>query len=395
MIGVDVGSGDRLALGVLAQYRMATTDQMHRVIAPKVRIEQTRRRLARLRTEGLIDRITLPQAGRTRVWFPTAYGVQLASEWPEMRGHRPSKAVSHPTAVRLKAGHTLTVTETALVFLEDARRRGELCRPLDWIPEVHHPIGGGEAVIPDALLYYRCGPVDGEGGAMLRAFVEVDRATMGPERLAAKLSAYERLYHYVPAVPGRRPTLQEPAVEEWRRRYPLFPRILFVLDGTGPAGVDNRIGALHAGARLLAPSRFPYDVPVLVAPLANLLHHGPPPHPCGVPSTTPTSGSPGPTLGIDRRNARATAANRFQAGPRGAERRGQGRQQREARKQGAERTGTGYLLPQRVRTRSARSGRARSDRPALGMVVPVGAGPPGPRENKGPVPVGRIWPLRL
>lgn len=107
---------------------------------------------------------------------------------------------------------------------------------------------------------------------MLRAFVEVDRATMGPERLAAKLAAYECLYRYVPVVPGRRPTVQETAVEEWRRRYPLFPRVLFVLDGTGPAGVENRISALRAGAGLLA--RFPYDVPVLVAPLADLLQHG-------------------------------------------------------------------------------------------------------------------------
>ncbi|MFJ9362317.1 hypothetical protein [Streptomyces mirabilis] len=40
MIGVDAGSGDRLALGVLTPYRMATTEQMHRVIAPEVRIEQ-------------------------------------------------------------------------------------------------------------------------------------------------------------------------------------------------------------------------------------------------------------------------------------------------------------------------------------------------------------------
>ena len=190
MIDVDAGSGDRMALAVLAQYRMATTEQMHRVLAPKVRIEQTRRRLARLRVKGLVDRITLPQAGRTRVWFPTSYGVQLASEWPEMRGHRPSRTVSDPTAVRLKAGHALTVTETALAFLEDARRCGETCRPLDWIPEVHHPIGSGEAVIPDALLYYRHSPADGAGGAMLRAFVELDRATMGPERLAAKLTAW-------------------------------------------------------------------------------------------------------------------------------------------------------------------------------------------------------------
>lgn len=54
--------------------------------------------------------------------------------------------------------------------------------------------------------------------------------------------------------------------------HPLFPRLLFVLDGTGPAGVENRISALHAGAGLLA--HFPYDVPVLAAPLADLLQHG-------------------------------------------------------------------------------------------------------------------------
>ncbi|PKT67318.1 hypothetical protein CW362_41065 [Streptomyces populi] len=55
----------------------------------------------------------------------------------------------------MKAGHTLTVTETALVFLQDARRRGDVHEPLDWIPEVHHPIGSGEAVASDALLYSR------------------------------------------------------------------------------------------------------------------------------------------------------------------------------------------------------------------------------------------------
>ncbi|MDI5905452.1 MULTISPECIES: hypothetical protein [Streptomyces] len=61
-----MGSGDRMASAVLAQYRMAATEHMHQVIAPSVRIERTRR-LARLRTEGLVDRITLPQAGRMKV----------------------------------------------------------------------------------------------------------------------------------------------------------------------------------------------------------------------------------------------------------------------------------------------------------------------------------------
>ncbi|MFC8515670.1 replication-relaxation family protein [Streptomyces sp. NPDC057257] len=274
MIDVDTGGDDRLALAVLTQYRMATTEQMHRVIAPEVRSEQTRRRLAKLRDEGLIDRITLPRSGRLRVWFPTSYGVHIASEWPELRGRRPPKSVSDPTAARLRMGHTLTVTETALVFLEEARRRGELCRPLDWIPEVQHSLGSGEAVIPDALLYYVRG---GENGSLLRAFVEVDRATMGPERLAAKITAYARLYSYVPTSPGQpRPAFgQEPAREAWRRYYPIFPRLLFVLDGTGPVGVHTRIRALHAAAKDPALTLFLQTVPVLAAALADLRTQGP------------------------------------------------------------------------------------------------------------------------
>ena len=82
MIGVNAGNGDRMALGVLTQYQMATTEQMHQVITPQLRIEQTQRRLARLREEGPVEGISLPQAGQTRVWFPTAYGVQ-PTEIPE------------------------------------------------------------------------------------------------------------------------------------------------------------------------------------------------------------------------------------------------------------------------------------------------------------------------
>ncbi|MER6678946.1 replication-relaxation family protein [Streptomyces sp. NPDC000983] len=278
MVQVDAGGGDRLALAVLVQYRMATTGQVHVLVAPGVRIEQTRRRLVKLRSEGLIERVTLPQAGRMRVWYPTGFGVRVASEWPELRGRRPPRLASDSTAARLRAGHTLAVTATGLAFVQDARRLGDTCHPLDWIPEVHHPLGAGEAVIPDALLYYqRRGRNAGEGGSMLRAFVEIDRATMGPERLAAKISAYARLHDYVPAPPpGRRPALGDPApVEGWRRLYPLFPRLLFVLDHVGPRGIETRIDALHAAARNPALTGFLRTVPILVAPLADVLRGGP------------------------------------------------------------------------------------------------------------------------
>ncbi|MFF4911310.1 replication-relaxation family protein [Streptomyces sp. NPDC001260] len=278
MLNVDTGGADRLALAVLAQYRMATTEQMHLVIAPGVRIEQTRRRLAKLRDEGLVDRITLPRAGRTRVWFATQYGVDVVSEWPELREWRPPRLVSDRTAARLRVGHALVVTQTGQAFLQDARQRGDVCRPLDWIPEVYHPLGNGEAVIPDALLYYRRGGDGGEGGSMLRAFVEVDRATMGPERLAAKLTAYARLHDYVPAFVGRpRPRGAAALPEEsWRRRYARFPRLLFVLDGTGSTGIETRIRALHATTTEVAGLHsLLHAVPVLAAPLVDILRDGP------------------------------------------------------------------------------------------------------------------------
>ncbi|SNX88532.1 protein involved in plasmid replication-relaxation [Streptomyces sp. TLI_55] len=274
MLDVDAGSGDRLALAVLAQYRMATTEQMHVLIAPDVRIEQTRRRLVKLSKEGLVDRITLPRAGRTRVWFLTDYGAEIASEWPELREWKSAKLGADRTAARLKAAHTLTVTQTGLAFVQDARRRGGVCRPLDWIPEAYQPLGGGEGVIPDALLYYRIDRDRNEDWPMLRAFVEVDRATMGPERLAAKIHTYQRLFEYVPVSVGRSRAGQEPPEEGWQRRYRVFPRLLFVLDGTGPAGVENRVSALAAGAAVARPA-FRAEVPMLAASLTDILRDGP------------------------------------------------------------------------------------------------------------------------
>jgi hypothetical protein len=101
---------------------------------------------------------------------------------------------------------------------------------------------------------------------------------MGPEHLAAKTGDYARRHAYIPTPPlgRRRPAFgQESPQEEWRRPYPLFPRLLFVLGGTGPAGIDTRISALHAAARSQTPVAFRHEVPVLAAPLTELLRDGP------------------------------------------------------------------------------------------------------------------------
>ncbi|WP_329446552.1 hypothetical protein [Streptomyces canus] len=47
------------------------------------------------------------------------------------------------------------------------------------------------------------------------------------------------------------------------------------LDGTGSAGVENRMDALPAAARDLALFGFLHEVPVLAAPLTDLVQDGP------------------------------------------------------------------------------------------------------------------------
>ncbi|WP_405652975.1 hypothetical protein [Streptomyces sp. NBC_00019] len=101
---------------------------------------------------GLADRITLPRASRTRECFATRYGAEVASEWPELREWQPVKPGAHRTAARLRVSQALPLAETGLAFMQDFRRSGDVCPPLDWIPEVYQSLGSGEAVIPDALL---------------------------------------------------------------------------------------------------------------------------------------------------------------------------------------------------------------------------------------------------
>ena len=265
------------AMSVLFQHRMATTGQLKRLLAPTKSGEATRRRLAALREQNLIDHITLPQPGRTRIWFLTDYGRQICADWPELRGTTCPPVAADPTAVRLRTAHTVTVLRTHLAFLEEARVRGDEYGLLDWIPEKFHKITDqrDDAVIADALLRYTA--TTPQGRVQYRAFVEVDRATMSSERLAAKLIGYARFLDYAPVPPGRRSAVQaQNALPAWQRHYPLFPRVLFVITAIGQAGLNHRIEdlrAMAAGHPLAA--HLVDQVPVGVARLEDLEEHGP------------------------------------------------------------------------------------------------------------------------
>ncbi|MFJ5780233.1 hypothetical protein [Streptomyces sp. NPDC093094] len=79
---------------------------------------------------------------------------------------------------------------------------------------------------------------------------------------------------YQPRPAGRHRTTADELEEPWRRRYPHFPRLLFILDGTGSAGVENRISALHA-TRNLNVADFLREVQAMPTAMTDLLQHGP------------------------------------------------------------------------------------------------------------------------
>ncbi|WP_438307034.1 replication-relaxation family protein (plasmid) [Streptomyces sp. HUAS TT11] len=267
--------GERLPhqlLAALAQHRMATTSQLHTLLRPEATRQSISAPLNKLRRHHLVDYTVLPQSNRTRAWYLTSEGARLARDFPEMRG-RPPYPVTSATAASLKTPHTLTAVRAHLAFAQDARRRGDEHGHLDWTPEVAHPLSDGEKVITDAVLHYTL--IRGEQRTKLRAFIEVDRATMGSERLATKLIEYARLWTYEPQPAGRQ-RARQPSGAAWLRWYPVFPRVLFVLTGASPYVLHHRISDLQAmAAQHPLVAALARDVPLGAAVLEDLEAHGP------------------------------------------------------------------------------------------------------------------------
>ncbi|MBY8889228.1 replication-relaxation family protein [Streptomyces sp. PTM05] len=236
------------ALPVLYQHRLLTTRQLHRLLQPQANhAVYLRRQLSRLRERGLAAATVRHRGGQGElVWYCTPTGSEIVEAAGEVtpRAYRMTEAA----AANQLQEHTLAVNDTGISFVEAARRYGHDCGPLDWHPERAHRFRDGTGddafLIPDAVLSY-VHDTDGRR-RMLTYFLEIDRATESPLKLAAKVRAYARYLDYIPLPPpGRRPAGRGTG-EAWRERYPAFPRLLFVLTGAPAATLARRTADLRA-----------------------------------------------------------------------------------------------------------------------------------------------------
>ncbi|MEU2514703.1 replication-relaxation family protein [Streptomyces syringium] len=228
------------ALHTLYQHRVMSTAQLRRLLTPAAqRPVYLLRKLNELKDMGLLAQVRAKShwgganiVQQPFLWFLTEAGAEVVEEAGELVT-RPYRVTPESVASTRQA-HTLAVNEAGLAFFEHARRLAHECGPLDWTPEVAHRIRDGQRrfeddhVIADAVLRY----VHLERGrrTMFNLFLEIDRGTMTTARLAAKVSAYGRLYEYVPQHPDRSRRSAAATRPAWQYTYPVFPRLLVILD---------------------------------------------------------------------------------------------------------------------------------------------------------------------
>lgn len=200
----------------LAQHRILSTAQVRAIHLPDRSHRWAQKLLARLGEAGLAGHIDAPNGVPRRLWHVTEHGTRLAREAGVLDGE-PRLIGAEDAAGALQA-HTLAVNDSAICFLAAARERGGEFGPFAWRQEVSHPLNYGRgrrrrALISDAVFTYL--RLDGSGVAIEQRFLEIDRATLSVDRLAAELVRYAELHQL--AGEGGEPL--------WRSRYPIFPPV--------------------------------------------------------------------------------------------------------------------------------------------------------------------------
>jgi hypothetical protein len=215
----------------VAQHRALSLAQVREIHLPGRGDRWCQRVLRRITDAGLLGHAVGSGAPR-HLWFATEAGVRVVREAGALAA--PPRLLGPEDATGPLKAHTLAVNDAAISFLGAARERGEEFGPLAWRHEVAYPLrpaGRGRrsrALIADALLtYVRLTPAE---VILEQRFLELDRATLPVDALAAELSRYADLFR-------AEGTGGEPI---WRRRHPAFPAVLCVLAGSRRALLERR-----------------------------------------------------------------------------------------------------------------------------------------------------------
>ena len=214
----------------LAQHRVLSVAQVQTIHLPDHGERWAQRLLARLGEADLAGYVQSPRSHR-RLWHVTELGARLAREAGVLDGE-PRLIGAEEAAGPLQA-HTLAVNDTAICFLEEARKRSDEFGPFAWRHEVSHRLSRGRGrrrrmLIADAVFTYL--RLAEDGVAIEQRFLEIDRATLSVDRLAAELARYAELYRV-------RDSKGQPL---WRSFYPVFPRVHCVLTGGRRAALERR-----------------------------------------------------------------------------------------------------------------------------------------------------------
>jgi Replication-relaxation len=266
-IAVDV-------LESLHQHRLLTARQVHALHTPGASLRWTQRILTQLYKQCLTGRAAGPRG--VALWFITAHGSETIRAAGMLAEPRRRLTTPAQAAGPLRA-HTLAVNDTGIAFVKAARERGgDGCGPLSWRHEIAHPYTAGRGrhgmhlLIADALLSYLQAATD-ESLILHQRFIELDRGTIPPEQLAAKLARYSQLRNYTakPALPDA------PDGPLWRAYYRTFPPVLVVLADQTADAARRRIQKTIALYRSDPAQGRHGAVPISFTTLPELVARGP------------------------------------------------------------------------------------------------------------------------
>jgi hypothetical protein len=234
-LGLPVAATEIVAS--VAQHRVLSTPQIRTIHFGDRGLRWVQMVLARLADAGLLDFVpSLGAAGSPRrLWFATERGARVALEAGALEA-MPRLFEAEAAAGPLQA-HTLAVNDAAICFTVAARERGDDFGPLAWRHEVPLRLGRGRratTLFADAVLaYLRLTESD---VIVEQRFLELDRATLSVDRLAAELGRYGRFLR----------AEGEHGERLWEAQYPSFPPVLCVLAGASRPALQRRRGTAVA-----------------------------------------------------------------------------------------------------------------------------------------------------